>query len=253
MLELLLSVSFFLLGLLFGSFYNVVGLRVPKRESIIYPPSHCPACARRLGPGELIPLLSYFLAKGRCRGCHARISPLYPVMEGLTGLGFLLVFLRYGLSWETLLGLLFVSLLMIITVTDLSYRLIPNKVLLPFFLLFLVLRFLWPYEGTAYGQHLLGMAAGFLFFWLLAVVSRGGMGGGDIKLYAVIGLFLPPLLLFLTVFLSAACGTLYGLFLWMGGRGARKAMIPFGPFIAIGALVSYLYGPALGAWYLSLY
>ncbi|MED4570670.1 prepilin peptidase [Brevibacillus agri] len=253
MLQLPLSISFFLLGLLFGSFYNVVGLRVPKKQSIIYPPSHCPTCKRRLLPGELIPVISYLLAKGRCKGCKTAISPLYPVMEGLTGLGFVLVYLRYDLTWETLLGMLFVSLLSIITVADLTYRLIPNKVLLLFFLLFLVMRFFWPYGDASYVAHLIGMAAGFLFFFLLAVITRGGMGGGDTKLFAVIGMFLSPTLLFLTVFLSSAFGAMYGLFLLAIRRATRKSMIPFGPFIALGAVTAYLYGSAIVDWYLSFY
>lgn len=252
MLQLPLSIVFFFLGLLFGSFYIAVGLRVPKKESILHPPSHCPTCKRRLLPIELIPVVSYLLAKGRCKGCATAISPLYPVMEGLTGLGFVLVYLRYDLTWETLFGVLFVSLLAIITVADLAYRLIPNRVLLPFFLLFLVGRFFWPYGDASYAGHLIGMAAGFLLFFLLALITRGGVGGGDVKLFAVIGMFLSPPLLILTVFLSSAFGALYGLALLVSKRATRKSMIPFGPFIALGAVTAYLYGSDIN-WYLAVY
>lgn len=247
----LFSIAFFLMGLLLGSFYNVVGLRVPKKESIIHTPSCCPHCQRRLKAGELIPIYSYLVAKGACRGCQAPVSPLYPVMEGLTGIGFLMVYLQYGLGWETLLGILFISLLVIITVSDLLYQLIPNKVILTFLLLFLVLRFFFPYGETSYGAHLLGMTASFLFFLFLSVISRGGVGGGDIKLFAVIGLFLPPSLLFLTVFCSSAFGALYGLGLVLCRRASRNTAIAFGPFIALGAAVSYLYGAEALSWYLS--
>lgn len=243
---------FLFLGILFGSFYNVVGLRVPKKESILYPPSHCPACKKRLRPIELIPILSYLFLRAKCRGCKQSVSPIYPIMEGLTGLAFLLVYTQYGLAWETLLGILFVSLLIIITVSDIAYRLIPDRVLLPFFVLFLILRFLQPYDGS-YLSHLISMAAGFTFFLLLAIITRGGVGGGDIKLYAVIGLFLTPSLLMLTVFLSSAFGAVYGLVLYLSRRATGKTMIPFGPFIALGAAVSYLYGSELISWYLSLY
>ncbi len=252
MLTTIFSMAFFLLGLLFGSFYNVVGLRVPKKESILFPPSHCPNCERRLRPAELIPIVSYLLSKGKCKGCKQSISPIYPVMEGLTGLAFLLVYTQYGLTWETLPGLLFVSLLIVITVSDITYQLIPDRVLLPFFVLFLILRFWQPYDG-AYLSHLISMTAGFTFFLLLAILTRGGVGGGDIKLYAVIGLFLTPSLLFLTVFLSSAFGAIFGLLLFLRRRASRKSMIPFGPFIALGAAVSYLYGTDLITWYLSLY
>lgn len=246
----MIHAAFFLLGLLCGSICNIVGLRVPKKESILYQPRPCPTCVKRLRPIELIPMLSFLLSKGKCRSCGESISPLYPVMEGITGLLFLLVFSQYGITWETLLGVLLVSFLVIITVSDLVYQLIPNRVLLPFFLLFLLLRFFHPYEGS-FPEHLIGMAAGFLFFLLLGFISRGGMGGGDIKLFAVLGLFFPSSLLILTVMLSSLFGCLYGLYLFIIRRASRKKMVPFGPFIGIGAICSYLYGPAMISSYLS--
>jgi len=243
---------FLLLGLFFGSFYNIVGLRIPKNESILHLQSYCPSCQRRLRPAELIPFFSYVIAGGKCKSCKCSISPVYPIMEGLTAVSFLLVYLQYGWTWETLFGLLFVSLLIIITVSDLAYQLIPNKVLLPFMLLFLVLRFFYPYGETSYWEHLIGMASGFLFFLILAVISRGGVGGGDIKLFAVIGLFLPPVLLVLTIFFSSAFGALFGVVQLIRRRASRGSMIAFGPFIALGAVVSYLYGADLLSWYFSL-
>ncbi len=240
------------IGLLFGSFFNVVGLRIPKKQSIVFPPSHCPRCEKRLQPLELIPVLSYLFQSGKCKGCGLPISPLYPLMEAATGLLFMLVYLEYGIGWETVLGILFVSLLVIITVSDMVYQLIPNRVLLPFFILFLVLRYLFPFEGS-YAAHLLGMTGAFAFFLLLAVVTRGGIGGGDIKLYGVIGLFLPPSLLILTILLSSLFGSLYGLVLFLARRASRKTMVPYGPFIALGAIFSYLYGRSIVAWYLSMY
>jgi prepilin signal peptidase PulO-like enzyme (type II secretory pathway) len=240
---------FFLLGLLFGSFFNVAGLRIPKKQSIITPPSHCPACRTRLTPRELIPVVSYLVNRGKCRTCKAVISPIYPVMELVTGLSFSLVYDAYEFSPETLMGLLFASLLVIITVSDLTYRLIPDRVIVPFLVLFLLLR-LFIHPDYSYGNHLIGMAVGFGLFLLLAVLSRGGVGGGDIKLYAVVGLFLGTPLLVLSVLLSTLSGTVYGVLLMLTKGAGRKTEIPFGPFIALGAMLSFLYGESIIDWYL---
>ncbi|MGC5326608.1 prepilin peptidase [Brevibacillus sp. SYSU BS000544] len=242
----------FLLGLLFGSFYNVVGLRVPKGESIIQPPSHCPGCQQKLSACDLIPVLSYLLAKGKCRSCQMTISPIYPVMELFTGIFFALTYWRFDYSTETLVGLGFVSLLVIITVSDLKYRLIPDKVVFPFLGLFLVARF-FIHPTQTYWMHLLAMAIGFGLFLLIAIVTRGeGMGGGDIKLFAVIGLVLGVKLLFVSIFLSSLLGALVGILLILLKKANRKSSIPFGPFIAVGSLLAYLYGEAITTWYVAL-
>jgi prepilin signal peptidase PulO-like enzyme (type II secretory pathway) len=246
------AILFFLLGILFGSFFNVVGLRVPKKESIIAPPSHCPSCKQQLTPSQLIPILSYLLSKGRCRSCQAVISRIYPVMELLTGVIFAFVYLTYGQSWNTLMGILFASLLVIITVSDLAYHLIPNKVVLPFLGLFLILRFFFHSEYT-YANHLFGMVAGFVLFLLLAILSRGGIGGGDIKLYAVVGLFLGTPLLLLSILLSTLLGSLYGVFLMLCKGAGRRTAIPFGPFIGMGAITSFLIGDRIITWYVSTF
>ncbi|WP_342664263.1 prepilin peptidase [Aneurinibacillus terranovensis] len=243
---------FFLLGLIFGSFFNVVGLRVPQKESIIYPPSHCPKCAAQLKPRDLIPLLSYFINRGKCRVCAASISPIYPVMEAVTGILFTGVYFLYGFSWETLMALLFVSLLVIVTVSDLAYRLIPDKVVFPFWGLFLVLRF-FIHPNETYVAHLIGMALGFILFYLIAVVSRGGMGGGDIKLFAVVGLYLGYPLLLLTILLSTLLGTFYGILVMIFKGAGRKTEVPFGPFIALGSILAMFRGYAIIEWYWHLF
>ena len=247
-MEQLLTLIFFLFGLIFGSFFNVVGLRVPEGESIVLPPSRCRSCGARLRPADLIPVLSYFFSKGACRHCHAKISPLYPAVEGLTGLAFALVYQVYGWSGETAAGLLFVSVLAIISVSDLAYRLIPNKITLPAWGLFLLLRW-WIHPAEPYGLHLLAMAVGFGVFFLLTVLSRGGVGGGDIKLFAVVGLFLGLRLLVLAIFLSALLGTIYGIGLILLRGAGRKTQVPFGPFIAAGSFLAYVAGDGIIRWY----
>ncbi|WP_047155103.1 prepilin peptidase [Aneurinibacillus tyrosinisolvens] len=239
---------FFVYGLIFGSFFNVVGLRLPKKQSIISPPSHCPKCNTRLSARDLIPVFSYFINGKKCRICKESISPIYWVIELATGILFAAVFYFYGFTMETLMVLLFVSLLVIITVSDLAYRIIPDKVVFPFLALFLILRFfIHPHES--YVSHLIGMVLGFTVFLLVAIVSRGGMGGGDIKLFAVVGLFLGYPLLLLTILLSTLFGALYGILLIVFVEAGRKTEVPFGPFIAIGSLCAVFWGESIIQWY----
>ena len=131
-MTIVITSLFFIYGIVFGSFFNVVGLRVPKKESIVSPPSHCTTCDRKLGFLDLVPVFSYVFLKGKCRKCGSKISPIYPFMEFVTGVLFALSFYMLGFSAELVVAILFMSLLVIITVSDIAYMLIPNKVLLPF-------------------------------------------------------------------------------------------------------------------------
>ncbi|MED0676400.1 prepilin peptidase [Aneurinibacillus thermoaerophilus] len=242
----------FLFGLLFGSFFNVVGLRVPQEQSLLAPPSHCPTCKKQLKPIDLIPILSYLIARGKCRYCRAPISPVYPLIELATGILFAAVYAVYDFTPVAWLYLLFISLLVIITVSDLAYRIIPDKVLLPFFLVFLVLRF-FIHPDETYLSHLIGMVLGFTIFYIIAIVSGNGIGGGDIKLFAVVGLFLGYPLLLLTILLSTFFGAFYGVLLMIFRGAGRKTKVPFGPFIALGALLALFKGYDLIAWYFSFF
>lgn len=244
------ALLFFVYGTVFGSFYNVVGLRVPKKESIVAPPSHCTVCDRRLTAADLVPVLSFVFLKGKCRGCGTRISPIYPFMELLTGLLFAWAFLHFGFTMELAAALVFLSMLVIITVSDIAYMLIPNRVLLPAGLLLAGLRLLSPL--TPWWDSLLGAAVGFGVLLLIAVLSKGGMGGGDIKLFFVIGLVLGTKLTLLTLFLAALIGSVVGIIhLRRTGQG-RKTPVPFGPSIAAAAVVCYFAGDAIVGWYLTV-
>ncbi|WP_246056156.1 prepilin peptidase [Alteribacter natronophilus] len=242
----------FLFGLIMGSFYNVVGIRMPKRQSIVSPGSSCPKCGHRLKAVELIPVFSYIFLKGRCRECGERVSPLYPVMELITGGLFLMSYVQFGWSAELLVSLLFVSLLVIITVSDLTSFLILNKVLVFFFvpLLFLRLTFAAP---EPWWLTVAGMLTGFGLLFLVAVVSKGGMGGGDVKLYAVIGTVLGFPLVVMSIFIASLIGALVGVtgMLFFGKK--RKSPIPFGPSIAVGTLITYFYGAQIWQWYSGLF
>lgn len=242
---------FFLFGLVFGSFYNVVGLRVPKGESIVSPPSHCTVCERRLTPIDLIPVLSYLVLKGRCRKCHTRISPMYPFMECITGLLFVHSYVMFGFSKELIVALFFASLLVIITVSDIAYMLIPNKIVYPAFFIFIGLRLVSPLEPWWYA--FVGSAVGFGLLLLIAIVSKGGMGGGDIKLYAVLGLVLGIWNTLLSLFLASLIALIYGVVILAKRKQKRRIPIPFGPAIALGSWLAYLYGDAIIQWYLQLF
>lgn len=248
MVEGLVLAYLALVGLVFGSFYNVVGLRVPAGESIVTPRSHCTKCDRTLEARELIPVLSFLLQRGSCRTCDTKISFIYPTMELLTGLFFALSFYLIGWSAETIVALLFVSMLVIICVSDLRYMLIPDKVLLFFAIPLLVLRmFVIPLDP--WWDALLGALVGFSLLLLIAIVSRGGMGGGDIKLFAVLGLVLGWKLVLLTLFVASTFGAVFGIGARLLKKVERKQPIPFGPFIAAGAITTYFFGSDLIHWY----
>ncbi|MCM3116747.1 prepilin peptidase [Neobacillus sp. MER 74] len=234
---------FLLLGLILGSFYNVVGLRVPLKKSIVTPRSSCGKCGHQLKPYELIPVISYLLQGGKCRGCKLRISPIYPIFELLTGLLFMTAPLVIGWSGELVVALTLISMFMIIVVSDIHYMLIPDKILIWFAGIFLLERILWPLNP--WWDSLLGAVTGFILLLLIAVVSKGGMGGGDVKLYALIGLVLGIKLVLLSFFLSTLFGAVIGGLALLLKIVNRRQPIPFGPFIAAGTLTAYYWGTDL--------
>jgi leader peptidase (prepilin peptidase)/N-methyltransferase len=247
----MLMIIVFILGLILGSFYNVVALRIPKQQSIVYPPSHCPTCQHRLRPWELIPVVSWLLQGGKCTHCHAPISPLYMVGEGCTGITFLLLFEKFGLQWETLVGIVSFSFLIILMVSDLRYMLLPNPIVYSGIFTVLLLRLM--IHPSEWWQPILGAALCFISLLLIAIVSKGGIGGGDIKLYALIGLLLGPGYGIISLFLSACYGTLIGYILKGFGILKKQQPIPFVPFIFLGTLTTYLYGHELWNWYITLF
>ncbi len=239
------------LGLLLGSFYNVVGLRIPKKLSISYPPSHCYNCNRNIRFYELIPVLSYLIQVGKCRGCKSKISVMYPLIEILTAFLFVLSLTIIGLSKEIFIAWFFVSLLIIITVSDIHYQIIPDKVLLFFLPLFIILKIWIP--SDPWWDPIAGMLLGFSLLYLIAVLSKGGMGGGDIKLYAVLGIILGWKGVLLSFFLASLFGGLFGAIGLVLGKYKRRQAIPFGPFIAMGTLIAYFFADELINWYLQTF
>lgn len=248
MMNEMVTVLFLILGFIFGSFFNVAGLRIPKKKSVVFPASHCPSCGHKLRWYENIPVLSFIMLKGKCSACRMKISLLYPVTEISTGLLFAYCYMKTGFQLELAAALLLVSLLAVITVSDLKYMVIPDKVLLFFLIFFILVRIIEPLNP--WWDSVLGALAGFLILYLLAVISRGGMGGGDIKLFFVLGIILGTKKVLLALFIASLAGALYGLALMVKKGFKKRIPGPFGPFIATGSLFAYFYGDDLISWYL---
>lgn len=244
-------IFFFLLGISFGSFYNVVGLRSPKNETYVNNRSYCPNCKKALSWYELIPIVSFFIQRGKCRACEQEISVIYPFVELLTGMLFAFSYLVLGYNWELLIALLLVSMLMIILVSDLTYMIIQNKILLFFLPLFIILRIVVPLDP--WWSPIVGSAGAFLLLAILIILSRGGMGAGDMKLFGVLGIVLGLNKVLLAFFLSCLIGAIVGILLMVLKIVKRKQPIPFGPYIALAALISYFYGDIMTEWYLNFF
>lgn len=242
-MELFNLCMFFIFGTIFGSFYNVVGLRTPEHIPYNSDRSFCPHCKMILQYYELIPVLSYIIQRGKCRSCKNRISIVYPVTELITGCLFAFSYLYFGWQWELIISLLFISLLMIVFVADISYMIIPNKILLFFLPIFIGLRLFIQLEP--FYDALIGALLGYFLLLLIIVVSNGGMGAGDMKLFGVIGLVLGWKNILVTFFISSVIGALFGGWLIWSKKVNKSEPIPFGPFIVLAAIVSYFYGEYL--------
>nr|WP_106784530.1 A24 family peptidase [Lysinibacillus timonensis] len=250
-MEYSITILAFLFGMIFGSFFNVVGLRVPLKMSVAYPPSHCTKCMHRLNALDLVPIFSYLFLKGKCRYCGTKVSPVYLMTELATGFLFAFAYWHFRFTPELAVALVFISLLAIIVVTDIAYMLIPDKVLLFFLPLLIVGRIFSPSEP--WWDSLLGPVVGFTILFLVALLSKGGMGGGDIKLFFLIGLTLGTAGTLVTLFFASVIGLIVG-FILLKVRGQdRKQPIPFGPSIAIAALIVYFYGDIIIEWYIGIF
>lgn len=250
-MEVYWLVVFFLFGLIFGSFFNVVGLRVPEKISFVRGNSHCPECHHRLSWHELVPVLSFCWQKGKCRHCQIPIAVLYPIMELLTGILFAYNYVQIGFSIELIVALLLVSMLVMVSVADIAYMVIPNKILLFFLPLFGLCRIISPLDP--WYDALIGAAVGYILIALIILMSNGGMGAGDMKLFFVLGLVLGWKNVLLTFFLAALLGAIIGMVLKRLQRVKAKQQIPFGPYIAVSGLIAYFHGDELIALYISLF
>lgn len=236
-----------ILGLLIGSFLNVCIHRLPNDESIRFPGSRCPACRHPVRWWDNIPLLSFMVLRGRCRDCGTAISLRYPLVEFLNGAGYVLLVWRFGLNAPTLIYALLFSALLVVTFIDLDHQIIPDRITLPGMVVGVMASTLVLPLGFL--NSIFGLLLGGVLFYGVAAASRGGMGGGDIKLIAMIGAFLGWQQTLLTIFIGALSGSVIGLFLMVAMGKNRKYPVPFGPFLSLGALVSLFMGPAIWNWY----
>jgi len=249
------AVLFFVFGLLVGSFLNVCIYRLPRHESLNWPGSHCTSCDRPLSWYENIPLVSWLVLRGRCRTCHTPISPAYPIIEALTGLVFLAAFDLYALTPLLAVRLLFACAMIVLFVIDLQHRILPNVITVPGVVVGLAAS-LWLPPGWLSSSLGLLLGGGSLF--LIGEVyyrTRGveGMGMGDVKMLAMIGAFLGWPLMVLTLILASFSGAVFGVAMIASGRGGAQAALPFGTFLAVGALVAAVTGQPIVDWYLGFY
>lgn len=244
----MLILVFTLLGLFVGSFLNVCIDRLPRGQSIINPPSHCSTCNHKLGILDLVPLFSYLWLRGRCRSCRARIPTRIPVVEGATGLLFTFLYWKFGLGLELGISLIYASLLIVIFVIDLEHQLVLDKVTYPAMALALAFSFFWPGLGVI--SALQGGVLGLAIMALPFVLYRRGMGMGDIKLGALVGLMSGFPLVFVALLLAMISGGLVAAILLISGIKKRTDPIPFAPFLATSAMVTLLWGQAIWQWYL---
>lgn len=243
------------LGMVVGSFLNVCICRMPLNQSIVSPPSHCPYCSYQIRWYDNVPLLSYLLLRGKCRGCGAAISLQYPLVELLNGVLALFLFLRFGPTLAFVTLFLFCSALVVITFIDIEHQIIPDEISLSGIVIGFILSFFL--KGHSWQNSLLGILLGggslllvaYSYQWL---TGKEGMGGGDIKLLAMMGAFLGWKAVPFIIFASSLVGSVVGISIMLLQKKDSKLAIPFGPYLAFGAVVYIFYGKTLIRWYLGL-
>ena len=240
-MEIYYAITFLMLGTILGSFYNVVGYRLPKGESILYPASHCPNCNHHLGPLELIPIFSFLLQKGKCTKCGLKISWFYPIFELSTGVLFAIAYLIFGMSLEFLIAITFISMILIIIISDYQYMIIPDEVLIvSIILLAIEIFFLKGFVGLELAL-LNGVIAFFSMFLLKKfgdfLFKKESMGGGDIKLLFIFGLVLGWQMAIMSIFIGSFIGLPISLIIL---HKKKNNIVPFGPFLSAGALIILL-------------
>ncbi len=244
-----------LTGLCVGSFLNVCIHRIPLSKSIVFPGSTCPSCNRPIRFFDNIPLLSYLLLRGKCRACKTVIPVRYPLIEAVTGLFALVLYLKFGGSAHFIVYFIFTAVLITVSVIDLDHRIIPDVISIPGIPLFFLGARLIP-EVTLY-QSLAGIFLGggslYAVAWIyMRLKNMEGMGGGDIKLLAMMGGLIGWQGVFFTLFTASALGSAVGLGIVLKSGGTMKYALPFGPFLSAGALLHVLFGPEIIGWYFSL-
>ena len=243
-------------GLIVGSFLNVVIHRLPLGESIVFPPSRCPACRAAIPPYDNIPLLSYAFLLGRCRACRAVISPRYPLVEAFTAFSFWLAYDAYGPSLHAAAAAVFLSLLIALAAIDLKHMILPDELTLGGAALFFIYSFFNP-RVAQLDAVLSGLGAALffasLYYFYLKIRKLEGLGFGDVKMALLLGLFLGLSRLAIAIFLASFSGLLVGLYFIVFRKKNLKLALPFGPFLALGSYLSLFWGEAILLWISSLW
>lgn len=263
-MTILLALFIFILGAIAGSFLNVCIHRMPRDQSIVFPPSHCPHCKTSIKPYDNVPIVSYLVLGGRCRSCKSRISPRYLAVELLTAGCFLALALAFAHALPMMIiALIFICSLIVVFFVDLEHQIIPDEISLGGIAFGILASIVYPPIQNTASHHLAfvrsleGLFAGGALFWSIRIVGgrvfkKEALGFGDVKLMAAIGALLGPSLVLLAAFLAALIGSVMGLTLIAVGRAELGSRLPFGPFICLGAATAFLYGHRFIAWYLGL-
>lgn len=255
------EIIFTIFGLIVGSFLNVCIYRLPRELSVVKPRSACPSCSTPIKAWDNIPVISYILLGGKCRKCGEKISARYPFIEALNGLLYLAVFHFFGIGWHLPFLFAFVSAMVVITFIDLDFQIIPDVITLPGIIIGLAaascvlpdpFSSLNSLSVSGFTNSVTGLLLGGGLYYFIAIASRGGMGGGDIKMMAMVGAVTGWKGVLLTTFLGSLTGSVIGIFLMAFKGKGRKTKIPFGPFLALGTLVSLFYGGVIVDWYLGM-
>ena len=244
-----MTLYIFILGTIIGSFLNVCIYRIPKEQSIIYPPSICGNCKSQLKPMDLVPILSYLFLKGKCRRCGVKIGFRYPLIELLTGLIFLLIYTRIGLQIVLIKFLFLSAILIVLSFIDIEYQIIPDKIVVFAMVMGMILNIFT--KDVPFLSSLMGLILGGGILLLIALVTNGAMGGGDIKLMAVLGYYLGWKATVMALLLSFIFGGVIGVLLLLFKLKTRKDAVPFGPFLALGGLIAALYYHEIFYFYLT--
>lgn len=243
----MIGALFFIYGIVIGSFLNVLIYRLPKKENFVSTRSHCMNCDYQLRWYDLVPVFSYLMLGGKCRQCKTKISFQYPMIELLNGAAYLGIYLYLGLSYWTAVACIMYSILMVIFIIDLRHMIIPNGLVLTVF----VIGVFWTLYDGDYFSHIIGFFAVSLILLLAGIISRGGMGMGDVKLMAAAGLLLGWQNIIAALMIGAIIGSVIGVSLQVFKVIEKKQPVPFGPFLAAGIMSAILFGDQIIHWYVT--
>ena len=242
-MQIVIITIIFIFGMVIGSFFNVLGYRLPKKESIVFPSSHCPNCQHKLKFFDLFPVLSYLFLKGKCRYCNVKISPIYPLIELLTAILFVISYLVFGFSMDFLIAIIFSSITVITIVTDIRYMIIEDSVLIVGGIIILALSII----NTGITETISMIINGVLSFILIYLIKlaadfsfkKEAMGGGDVKLMFLIGIMNGFSMTFVTLCMASFIAFPYAIYIYLS---KNDNILPLGPFLCIAALIVYFSG-----------